>query len=219
MLFIKYRDFIKSTFYVPLVLTLLTFSVAAAETTTFTYEVIPGDNLTFIANRFGITVKSLQTTNKLTSDVLSIGQELRFINAFQKTSPKKIQWNHACPQTGKILRPFGKYKDKNILMARTGTDLSCPVGSKVKAPATAVVRYIGPLDGFGTVLILEHFDGFTTIYSPMDEATMKVQEGSAINKGQLLGKTAQPILENSPPYLHIELRKDQIAIKPNALHP
>ncbi len=184
-----------------------------------TYKVVSGDNLTFIAKRFGITLNSLKRSNQLKSDVLSIGQELRLPKPFQLKASQKLKWKRPCRKTGKILRPFGKYKEKNILMARTGVDLACPTGSELHAPATAIVRYIGPLDGFGTVLILEHFDGYTTVFSPLDAESMKVREGSAINQGHLLGRTGEPVLENSPSYLHIELRKDQIAIKPNPLHP
>jgi len=53
----------------------------------------------------------------------------------------------------------------------------------------------------------------------MDEKSITGREGSAINKGHLLGKIAEPVLENSAPYIHIELRKNKIAIKPSVLHP
>lgn len=183
-----------------------------------TYTVVSGDNLTFISARFGITLKVLKRSNNLRSDVLSIGQELRIDDPFKKSSSKKIKWIPPCRKTGKILRPFGNYKEKNILMARTGVDLACPAGSKIYAPATAIVRYIGPLDGFGTVMILEHANGYSTVYAPLDEKSVKVREGSAINQGHLLGRTGQPVLESSSAYLHLELRKNKIAIKPNPLH-
>jgi len=195
----------------------LTSTHALAETPV-TYKVVSGDNLTFIARRFGVSLKSLKASNHLKSDVLSIGQVLVIKKPLQKAPTRKITWKRPCTKSGKILRPFGKYKEKNILMARTGVDLSCPKGSVVRAPATAIVRYIGPLDGFGTVIILEHFHGYTTVFSPLEKNTIKVEEGNAINQGQILGHTAKPVLENSPPYIHIELRKDEIAIKPNPLH-
>lgn len=208
-----------SLFFTAVVLlaALLSSAPATAETP-ITYKVVAGDNLTFISKRFGVTLQGLRTSNKLSSDVLSIAQILRIKKPFTNNVPQKIKWAHPCRNTGKILRPFGKYKEKNILMARTGVDIACPEGSKVYAPATAIVRYIGPLDGFGTVMILEHFDKFTTVYSPFDESSIRVREGSALNKGQLLGQTAKPVLENSAPYIHIELRKNKIAIKPNQLH-
>ncbi len=194
-------------------------SILGQTETPATYKVVSGDNLTFIAKRFGITLNNLRRSNHFKSDVLSIGQEIRIPQPFQLSAPQKHKWKRPCRKTGKILRPFGKYKEKNILMARTGVDLAFPTGSELRAPATAIVRYIGPLDGFGTVLILEHFDGYTTVFSPLDAESMKVREGSAINQGHLLGRTGEPVLENSPPYLHIELRKDQVAIKPKPLHP
>ena len=189
-----------------------------AETQT-TYKVVSGDNLSFIAKRFGISLKNLRKTNHLSSDVLSIGQILHIDEPFQKRSSAKIKWRNPCSKSGKVLRPFGKYKEKNIIMSRTGVELACPIGSIVKAPATAVVRYIGPLNGFGIVMILEHFNNYTTVYAPLDLKSIKVVEGSAVNAGQILGRTAEPVLENSPPYIHIELRKNKIATKPSVLHP
>ena len=44
---------------------------------TFTYTVMPGDTLFSIANRFNTTVNELRSINSLTSDVISIGQQLQ----------------------------------------------------------------------------------------------------------------------------------------------
>ncbi|MEA4900037.1 D-alanyl-D-alanine carboxypeptidase family protein [Desulfitobacterium sp.] len=41
------------------------------------YKVQPGDSLYKIAKKFGTTVKSLKTANKLTSDIINIGQILK----------------------------------------------------------------------------------------------------------------------------------------------
>ncbi len=191
---------------------------ASKPKTTAQYTVVSGDNLTFIAKRFGTTISSLKKNNHLSSDVLAIGQKLKIVNPLKKPRVGKIKWKYACNKTGKVLRPFGKYKEKNILMARTGVDLSCPAASPVKAPAVGIVRYIGPLEGFGTVIILEHFGGYSSVFSPLDKSGLKVKQGDAVNQGQVLGSTGKPVMENSPPYLHIELRKNKTAIKPNVLH-
>ncbi len=214
-----FRNIFRNPLITLLVWVILMVGLPAMAETPITYKVVSGDNLTFIAKRFGITLSGLKKANRLSSDLLSIGQILHLDDPFQKPLANKIKWAHPCLKTGKTLRPFGKYKEKEILMARTGIDLACPKGSSVRAPATGVVRYIGPLDGFGIVMILEHGNGYSTVFSPLQASSIKVRKGRAINQGSILGRTAQPVLDNSLPYLHIELRKDKIAINPNPLHP
>ncbi len=182
------------------------------------YSVVSGDNLTFIAKRFGISLSSLRRSNPGISDLLAIGQKLQIEAPFSDQQPGSIQWRQPCHQAGRVLRPFGNYKAKNILMTRTGVDLACPLKSPIKAPAASVVRHIGILEGFGTVLILEHAHGFASVYSPLNAKTLKVKVGQALNPDHLLGFTAAPELENSVPYLHLELRLNQTAIDPQPLH-
>ena len=182
------------------------------------YKVVSGDNLTFIAKRFGITLKDLRHSNNLKSDVLSIGQILNIRQPFQTSQPNPLNWQQPSEKTAEELRPFGNFKEKNILMTRTGADVSCSLGSAVHAPATAIVRHIGPQDGFGTVMILEHSNGYTTVFSPLDEKSIQVKVGDALNQGHFLGRTGKPVLENSRPYLHIELRLNKTAINPKALY-
>ncbi|MCP4290762.1 MAG: M23 family metallopeptidase [bacterium] len=104
-------------------------------------------------------------------------------------------------------------------MARTGDDRAAPLGTPVFSPAVAVVKHIGILDGFGTVIILQHQGQFASVFSPIDVERLKVKPGQAVNKGHLLGYTGKPVLEGSPPYIHIELRHHETAIKPESLKP
>ncbi len=220
----KLKHFIMLTalvnlFLCPLVILVgLNAGSAQAGTDAF-YLVVPGDNLTYISKRFGITLKELRQANNLTSDRLSIDQKLIVPHPFKRLPNTKLHWQRPCPKDGRILRPFGQYKAKNILMARTGEDRICPVGSPVYAPALAVVKHIGELDGFGTVIILQHKGSYATVFSPLNPRTIAVGEGQAVNAGQLLGQTDQPVLDESRPYIHIELRKNEIAIDPKPLRP
>ena len=181
------------------------------------YEVRQGDYLGRIAARFGVTVGQLQKSNNLTSDILRIGQKLRIDNPFQRNSDQKIQWERPIHSWGKVLRPFGPYKQKGILMPSTGTDLACAQGTALSAPAVGVVRHIGHMDGFGTLIIIEHPDRYASVLSPLDPGTVAVQVGQALLAGDHLGRTGPPPEKDTPSYLHVELRKDDKAIKPDPL--
>jgi len=102
------------------------------------------------------------------------------------------------PCEGTVVGKFGllwddKYGTK---IKNSGIDISAPKGSQVKAAAGGKVAYVGWLEGYGNVVVLEH-DGFYTVYSRLDR--INVAEGDKVVKGSVIGKTsAQP--------LHFELR-------------
>jgi len=54
-----------------------------------TYKVKAGDNLTSIANQFGVTVAKLKEWNELESDVIYEGQVLKLYSSTKKTDKKK----------------------------------------------------------------------------------------------------------------------------------
>ena len=181
------------------------------------YHVVKGDNLSVIAARFGITLKELRQANNLHSDVIRVGQKLKVKRPFHLTRSRDVRWARPVRRPGRVLRPFGPYKVKGVLMPRTGTDVACPWGTTVKSPANGVVRHVGYMDGFGTLMIIEHGGGYATVLAPFDPVTIKVRVGQAINRGQALGKTGQPDPAHPEPFLHVELRKNEKAVKPDRL--
>jgi murein DD-endopeptidase MepM/ murein hydrolase activator NlpD len=156
-------------------------------------------------------------SNHLKSDVLSIGQKLRIDKPFHRSSKNKVQWAPPISSYGEVLKEFGPYKKKGILMPSTGTDLACALGTAVSAPAIGVVRHLGHLEGFGTLIIIEHGGGFASVFSPLDPTTVAVKVGDALLQGDHIGRTGPPPENDTPPFLHLELRKNDKAIKPDPL--
>jgi len=181
------------------------------------YEVRKGDYLGRIAQRFGTTVGQLRKANHLDSDVLSIGQKLRLDDPFQNSDGDKVQWKRPCSRPGKVMRPFGPYKKKGIIMPSTGTDIACALGTALSSPAHGIVRHIGHMDGFGTLIIIEHGEGYASVLSPLDPGTVAVEVGHALLQGDHIGRTGPPPTKDTPPYLHVELRRNDKAIKPDPL--
>jgi murein DD-endopeptidase MepM/ murein hydrolase activator NlpD len=191
--------------------------VLAAGVSPANYEVRKGDFLGLIAHKYGVTIGELRSSNDLSSDVLQIGQKIRIGKPFRLLKKEMVEWSRPIQSPGEVLRPFGPYKKKGIIMPSTGTDLRCSIGTAVSAPAIGVVRYIGFMEGFGTLIIIEHGGEHATVFSPFDPSSVAVETGQAVLPGDHLGRTGPPPEKDTPSYLHVELRKNDKAIKPDPL--
>jgi len=182
-----------------------------------TYHVQRGDNLSVIAQRFGTTVKTLKRDNKLTGDIIQVGQPLNLSNPFARLDASRISWGRPLRHPGLVLRPFGPYRAGGILMPRTGTELACPIGTHLYNPALGVVRHSAPMEGYGHLLIIEHPGRYATVLAPCDPASLAVTVGRIVMPGDLLAKTGAPVDAGAKPYVHVELRHQDKAIPPDRL--
>ena len=180
------------------------------------YMVRRGDNLTVIGRRYGVSVGDLRGDNKLSSDTIHIDQKLNMRHPFRLTDFRQIKWARPFTRKGNILRTFGPYKSDKLLMPRTGTDMAYPRGGTVNCPANGVIRHIGAMDGYGTLVIIEHGAGSSTVLAPLRPESIKWQEDQAVHRGDKIGVTAEPVVTGEA-YLHIELRKNDKAVKPDRL--
>jgi septal ring factor EnvC (AmiA/AmiB activator) len=164
-----------------------------------------------------VTVREIKQTNNLDSDLLKVGQKLRFDQPFHRTGAKDVSWNRPCRSPGEVLREFGTYKTGGVLMPRNGVEVALNAGTRVTSPAHGVVRHIGRMDGYGTIIIVEHGGGYATVFSPFEPASIEVRLNQAVLRGDPLGRTSAPEEPAERPYLHIQLRQNDKAIKPDRL--
>lgn len=181
------------------------------------YTVRKGDSLSLIAKRLGVTLAHLRKKNDLEGDVIHQGQVLKVPGAFKALRPGDVRWSRPLPKGGKLLRPFGNYAQGKLVLPSTGADVSCPVGTKVTAPAHGIVRHCQTMEGVGMVLILEHGGSYTSVLAPFDPATIDVEVGQIVVRGEQLGLTAAPESSSDAPHLHVELRRDDKAVSPDRL--
>jgi len=181
------------------------------------YEIRPGDSLGRIARDFGTTVAALRDANGLRSDVIHPGQRLEIVDPFACTQVGDLSWRRPLARRARVIAEFGPYEVDRILMPRSGVDLDAAVGTEVVVPAHGVLRFLAFMEELGTVAILDHGAGRHTVLSPLDPATVPWQPGQALRRGDVLGRTAPPPGVDQPPHLHVELRVDGKAVRPDCL--
>ncbi len=111
------------------------------ERTTFTYSVRSGDNLSAIAERFGITVDVIRTANGLTSDIIRVGQLLTIpngTNAPTQTAQNTITYTtHTVVSGDNIWNLSVKYGIPQAELLRANnltTSSTLSIGQKLSIP-------------------------------------------------------------------------------------
>lgn len=113
----------------------------------------------------------------------------------------KLPW----PAEGKVAIPYGSQKDPNFntpvfrsgILIQTGGDLYA------KAVHTGKVVFAEWFKGYGQLMIVNHGNGYHTLYGSLSEIFSKV--GDIINSGQIIGRVGNSGILNAPG-LYFELR-------------
>ncbi len=127
-----------------------------------------------------------------------------------KNVPKKIfSW----PIKGQIVSYFGnlwhpEYKTK---IKNNGIDIKGKPGDKVLAAEAGVVVYANLFMGYGLTVIIDHGDGFYTVYAGLGK--IYVFPGKAVSRGETIGEVGMSMF-GSGYTLHFEIRYGGKALDP-----
>ena len=125
-----------------------------------------------------------------------------------KFSSRQIPW----PVKGKVIRSYGEEtKSYGTSVVNNGIDIAEPEGTTDNAFESGEVFFADRYGGQGKLLIIDHKNGFFTVYAYNKELLVskgqKVSKGTAIAKSGMTGSALQPSL-------HFELRKDGKSVDP-----
>jgi murein DD-endopeptidase MepM/ murein hydrolase activator NlpD len=124
-----------------------------------------------------------------------------------------ISKNPVWPLNAKVSSSFGFRKDPLTGKKKfhEGMDLAAKEGTDVKAVMAGRVQIVDDQKGYGKVVVLDHGQGYTTLYAHNSDITVKtgdwVQKGSTIAK---VGSTGR----STGPHLHFEVIKDGQKLDP-----
>lgn len=103
------------------------------------------------------------------------------------------------PVAGRLVTGFGEISDNGV-RAR-GLTFTVGANAPVVAPAAGRVIFARPFRGFGTVVIVDHGAGWTSLV--MGLAMSSVTRGAEVRAGQMLGRAG----DEAEPEVTVELRR------------
>jgi septal ring factor EnvC (AmiA/AmiB activator) len=129
--------------------------------------------------------------------------------ALTTASLGRLDW----PVEGRIVYQFGRDTlPQGGVIRWNGIGIAATPGTPVHAVEAGRVRLVETMGTYGLTVILEHGNGYYSIYSHLQGAAVKA--GDDVKKGQILGAVGG---ENSDygPHLHFEIRgENQMAMDP-----
>jgi lipoprotein NlpD len=174
------------------------------------HTVRPGETLWAISKLYGVDLAALVEANSLKdSRSIGSGQVLTIPGRLQRRTVKKVNYSarrsatFIWPVRGNIASSFGSKVDKFV---NKGIDIRAGEGSSVTASRGGKVVYCDShLKGFGQTVIIDHMDGFQTVYSYNEGIAVKV--GDIVEQRDVIAKVGSSGRAREP-MLHFEIRKN-----------
>lgn len=116
----------------------------------------------------------------------------------------------------RISSPFTNKRYHPVLKryrAHLGTDFAAPTGRNIYAASDGKVEFVGTQSGYGKTVIINHQNGYKTLYAHQNGFAKGLRQGQMIKKGTHIGYVGSTGL-SSGPHLHLGMYKNNVAIDP-----
>ena len=169
------------------------------------HKVSKQESLWRIAKTYGVTVDEIIKANHIPNAAMIEENQLILIPgageikkvALDKPEgkPDEFSW----PLRGRIISYFNDAKGQHV---NRGIDIAATDGDEVRAARDGKVVFADYLNGYGYTVILDHLDGFYSVYARQADVMVKPEE--MIAKGASVGRLAK---SGRLAFLHFEVRK------------
>ena len=162
------------------------------------------------------SVKGLQRSAEQVDSLLkALDQRFRLAQLQLRKTPGKRPslGSFLWPVQGKVVSFFGRQKHPTFdtFVTKKGIEIQAREGSPIRSVSAGKVVYADWLKGYGLVIIVDHTNGFFSLYAHASE--LLVAEGHVVTMGQMIGHTgATGVTEDD--ILYFELRKGTTPIDP-----
>ena len=160
------------------------------------------ENIEKIINQLYSDKKSQEKREQELSEIRKIQQMA--VNGNFNLMKGKLPW----PIKGKIISKFGNKKNQKLktITENLGVDIKGSTSTKVIAVLDGVVSTITYIRGHGNIIIIDHGDGFNTVYSNIEN--IQINENDYVKAGQNIARV------NDDMTLHFEIWGNQKKINP-----
>ena len=170
----------------------------------------------------GLTSNSASASEKNTTSTEKTSKSNENKNNTEKTqSDENKEIKFTAPVNGEILREFAKDSlvYSNTLeewITHTGVDIKADKTSVIKSAADGIVRSIVNDPRYGLTVVIEHTNGFESVYSNLLTAEF-ITVGEEVKQGQTIatvGNTARFEIADET-HLHFEIKQNGENVDPN----
>jgi septal ring factor EnvC (AmiA/AmiB activator) len=162
------------------------------------------------------TVEDLKRSAEQVDSLLkALDQRFQLAQSQLRKAPGKLPslGSFLWPVKGKVVSFFGRQKHPTFdtYVTKKGIEIQAREGSPILSVSAGKVVYADWLKGYGLVVIVDHTNGFYSLYAHASK--LLVAEGNNVTMGQMIGHTgATGVTENDT--LYFELRKGTKPIDP-----
>ena len=172
----------------------------------------PSETLWLISKTYNVSVADLMKANSIPSGATLEENQLVFIpGAFARRDivsvPEKLSTEFLWPIHGRILKNFNEINSVGI--ASKGIDIDAQEGMFVKAARSGQVVFADYLLGYGYTLIVDHLDGYYSVYAQNQKLLAVL--GEFVKKGQAVAEVGR---QGNLAFAHFEIRQGAKADNP-----
>jgi murein DD-endopeptidase MepM/ murein hydrolase activator NlpD len=183
------------------------------------HEVKAGDTLDSIAQRYRVepsVIVECQYNDLSEPYQLQVGERLVVPGGTRPVTPRYVYATAPPPPnapqgSGNFMWPASGYLTQSYWLGHQAIDIGGVTGAPVYSSDTGYVAATGWMGGYGNYIIVNHGNGFETLYAHLSE--IRVMAGQGVQRGQvigLLGSTGR----STGPHLHFEIRQGGVKRNP-----
>ena len=162
------------------------------------------------------TVQGLQRSAEQVDSLLkALDQRFKLAQSKLRKRPGKQPslGSFLWPVKGKVVSFFGRQKHPTFdtYVTKKGIEIQAREGSPIRSVSAGKIVYADWLKGYGLVIIVDHTNGFFSLYAHASK--LLVAEGNGVTMGQMIGHTGDTGVTEDD-ILYFELRKGTTPIDP-----